>query len=135
MRLSEFLDDALGDVLLCSCGCGYGSRLEHWGDRLVADIHMAIRDRVACPVYSLSGARCPRHNVAVAVTERSQHSIAHALDLAVPTGWKHEDFLTLCDETVRSMTRGQGGVGSYPKHRFVHIDAGLNEKAGRRWHE
>ena len=135
MRLNEFLDDAAGDVLVCGCGCGFGSRIQHWGgpSPLLADIHGAIRRTVDVPVYVLSGARCPRHNAAVAITERSQHSIARALDLACPQGWKLSDFLPVCIEAVNRMTSGQGGVGYYPAQNFVHIDVGDGEVAGRRW--
>jgi uncharacterized protein YcbK (DUF882 family) len=134
MRLNEFLDEEHSDVLCCQCGCGYGSRLEHWGSySLVSEMQFAIRQRVRGPVFSLSAARCPRHNAAVAKSERSQHSIAQALDLACPVGWKLDDFGTLCCVVVQSLTGGQGGVGIYRVDNFVHIDTGLHEKAGRRW--
>jgi len=133
MKLSEYLDDMKGDVLACQCGCGFGSRLRHWGDGQLAALHTEIRRRVGAPVYVLSGARCPRHNRAVAITERSQHSIACALDLATPVGWQYDDFYTLCDEVVTALTNGQGGVGRYSADGFVHIDTGYGEEAGRRW--
>ena len=135
MRLNEFLDDAKGDVLVCQCGCGYGSRIQHWGGPvpLLADIHAAIRAKVGGPVYVLSGARCPRHNAAVAITERSQHSICQALDLAQPQGWELAAFMALCEDVVERMAEGRGGVGLYPSQRFVHIDTGTGEAPGRRW--
>ena len=134
MRLNEFLDDAKGDVLTCGCGCGYGSRLEHWGSySLVAEMQFAIRQKVGVPVFCLSGARCPRHNAAVAITERSQHSICQALDLAQPSGMTLDEFHTVCVEVVERMTEGRGGVGLYPARRFVHIDTGMGEAPGRRW--
>ena len=132
MRLHEFLDDAKGDVLVCQCGCGYGSRLEHWGS-YVAEMQFAIRQKVGKAVYCLSGARCPRHNAAVAITERSQHSICQALDLAQPSGMTLDEFHTVCVEVVERMTEGRGGVGLYPSQRFVHIDTGTGETPGRRW--
>ena len=134
MRLNEFLDDAKGDVLTCGCGCGYGSRLEHWGSySLVAEMQFAIRQKVGKPVYCLSGARCPRHNAAVAISNRSQHSIAQALDLAQPQGWELAAFMALCEDVVERMTEGRGGVGLYPSQGFVHIDTGTGEAPGRRW--
>jgi len=134
MRLNEFLDDAKGDVLVCGCGCGYGSRVEHWGSySLVAEMQFQIRQAVGKPVYCLSGARCPRHNAAVAITERSQHSICQVLDLAQPQGMTLDNFHTICVEAVERMTEGRGGVGLYPTQYFVHIDTGMNEVPGRRW--
>jgi hypothetical protein len=138
VKLNEYLDDALGDVLVCGCGCGFGSRLEHWchGEAVdVATIHAEIRSRANCAIHVLSGARCPRHNAAVARTERSQHAIACALDLALPAGWEYLDFYTLCDETVKLVTGGVGGVGKYTAQRFVHVDSGFKETWGRRWGE
>lgn len=133
MRLSEFLDESKGDRLVCGCGCGYGSRIEHWGSLLVADIHKAGRQALGVPIYTLSGARCPRHNAAVAVTERSQHSIAQALDLACPPSIEWQRFCTVFEHAVDVVTEGQGGFGVYPEQRFVHIDSGLGELPGRRW--
>jgi uncharacterized protein YcbK (DUF882 family) len=134
VRLNEYLDEASGDRLVCGCGCGYGSRIEHWGSySLVAEMQFQIRQRAKAPVFCLSGARCPRHNALVAKSERSQHSICQALDLALPSGWKLDDFYTLCVEVVNRMTEGRGGVGFYRAENFVHIDTGMNETSGRRW--
>jgi uncharacterized protein YcbK (DUF882 family) len=134
MRLSEFLDEEKGDRLTCGCGCGYGSRVEHWGGySLVSEMHFQIRQRVGKPVYCLSGARCPRHNAAVAKSERSQHSIAQALDLAQPQGMTLAEFHAICVEVNERMTEGRGGVGMYMHSNFAHIDTGTGEKAGRRW--
>lgn len=136
MRLNEYLDDAGGDVLVCGCGCGYGSRVEHWrhGERVtVVDIHAAIRGQIGGPVMSLSGARCPRHNAQVSIANFSQHPICCALDLRCPPGWDMNKWRMLCENVVASITDGQGGVGFYPTQRFVHVDEGLDEAPGRRW--
>jgi len=135
MRLSEYLDDDKGDILTCQCGCGYGTRLQHWGTLLVADIHKAGRQALGVPVYATCGARCPRYNARRAKTERSQHAIAQALDLACPPGIEWERFCTVFEYAVDVVTEGQGGFGRYPSQRFVHIDPGLGEAPGRRWTE
>ena len=135
MRLGEFLDEEKGDRFCCGDGCGYGSRIEHWGGAysLVADMQRAIRLRVNSPVYVLSGARCPRHNAKVAKSNRSQHAIAQALDLVCPAGMNIDQFYALCCEIVGKMTSKRGGCGRYVEDRFVHIDTGLNEAPNRRW--
>lgn len=134
MKLGEFLDTAKGDLLECGCGCGFGSRPQHWPDgNVLAAIHGVIRASVGGPVYVLSAARCPRHNAAVSKSERSQHSIACALDLACPPGCDFDRFHSICDKAVAQETGNRGGCGAYPAQRFVHVDTGNDEAPTRRW--
>ena len=99
----------------------------------MAEIHKAGRVALGVPVYSISGARCPRHNNAVSVASRSQHPIATALDLVCPPGVDYERFCTVFDHAVEVVTEGRGGFGRYPRQNFVHIDSGVGVLPGRRW--
>ena len=131
MKLSEHFDTDTDTMLVCQCGCGMGTRAEHWQPG-VAELIEAIRARVGS-LTALSGYRCPRHNAAVAISERSQHSIGAAVDLACPDGLTLVEFHAVCLEVVNTLTAGQGGVGFYPTQGFVHVDRGVGELPGRRW--
>jgi uncharacterized protein YcbK (DUF882 family) len=109
-----------------------GTRLQHW-QAGVAELIEVIRYRVNAPLTADSGYRCPRHNAAVAISERSQHSIGAAVDLACPQGWTLIAFHAVCLEVVSKLTGGQGGVGYYPRQNFIHVDLGLGELPGRKW--
>ena len=131
MKLSDHFDTDVDTGLVCQCGCGMGTRAEHWQPG-VAELIEAIRARVG-PLHVDSGYRCPRYNAAKAISERSQHSIGAAVDLACPAGIDYETFYAGCCATVASVTGGQGGCGKYPTQRFVHVDRGVGELPGRRW--
>jgi uncharacterized protein YcbK (DUF882 family) len=109
-----------------------GSRVEHWPPALIA-VFEEVRARVNAPVFVSSGWRCPRHNAAIALTEKSQHSVGAAFDLLRPAGMRYATFYNICDERVRALTGGQGGVGRYTAHGFVHVDIGLGVERARRW--
>jgi uncharacterized protein YcbK (DUF882 family) len=134
VKLSSHLDTEAGDRLTCSCGCGMGSRAEHWPTQLL-DMFEAIRLQVGCAVFVTSAWRCPRHNERIAQTEKSQHSIGAAMDLLRPKGMRYVQFYNICERVVREFTHGQGGVGRYTKWGFVHVDLGLNVDRMRRWGE
>ena len=81
------------------------------------------------PVRIISGYRSPRTNAALAgkgrgVAKRSLHMQGRAIDLAlggVPTLEVRDAALAL----------GRGGVGTYSKSGFVHLDTGRVRRWGR----
>ena len=68
-------------------------------------------------VAILSGYRTPQTNALVHGAGDSQHLRAAALDVLLPTA-AFAPFL----ETALNL--GKGGVGSYPRRGFVHLDSG-----------
>ena len=132
MKLSEHFDTDVDKMLVCQCGCGMGTRVEHWQEG-TGKLIDAVRDFFGVALTVLSGYRCPRHNAEVAISELSQHSIGAAVDLACPAGLDYETFYAGCCATVASVTGGQGGCGKYPTQLFVHVDRGIGLTPGRRW--
>lgn len=80
------------------------------------------------PVNIISGYRCQATNnmlrgITSGVAKKSMHVEGRAIDLAIP-GVDHSHLFKA------ALSMRVGGVGSYPKSRFVHIDNGRL----RHWH-
>jgi len=108
-----------------------GTRLEHWRPELVG-LFEAVRAHVCQPIQIASGWRCPRHNEDVSVVDKSQHSIGAALDISCPA-LGYCIFAHSVEYAARLATKGQAGIGKYPRLKFVHVDLGLGVRPGRRW--
>ena len=132
VRLSAHLATYTDARLVCGCGCGMGSRVEHWRPELLAVFEM-MRGRMGRPLEVNSGWRCPSYNREVSIAELSQHAIGAALDIRVPPGVDYSVLAGLAHEAVRALTGAQGGVGLYPGYGMVHVDLGLGAAAHRRW--
>ena len=84
----------------------------------------AIRDLVG-PIHVNSGTRCAAHNRAVGGSSTSEHLLGHAADIwAYAATWQQ---LAALAETIPEFR--DGGIGRYPKKKFVHVDIGKK----RRW--
>jgi uncharacterized protein YcbK (DUF882 family) len=83
---------------------------------------LQLESRSSEPIYLVSGYRSPATNAMLAKTDpdvahNSYHLHGQAADIClagVPLEW-------LRDAAVRL---GQGGVGYYPRHGFIHLDTG-----------
>jgi uncharacterized protein YcbK (DUF882 family) len=75
------------------------------------------RAGLAGEVAILSGYRTPATNALVDGAGDSQHLRAAAVDVMLPTA----RFASVLDA---AMLLGRGGVGSYPRRGFVHLDSG-----------
>lgn len=75
-------------------------------------------------LHIISGCRSKKHNRRVGGATRSQHLHCKAVDFQIPGVSKYKLAAYL-----RQMP-GRGGVGTYCKSRFVHLDVGPK----RQWH-
>lgn len=132
---------ALGgvDKFECPCGCGTGSKIEHFDINL---FYLLERIRKRCcefagrdvPVFINSGGRCWNHHTDIYArlgkppTKESTHLLkppkkicgADASCPAIPI----EEFEKICDEEVGN----KGGQGTYST--FMHVDTRGHKK---RW--
>jgi hypothetical protein len=88
----------------------------------VLDFLSAIMDAIAAPsAVVLSAYRTPETNAQLAqttfgVAEHSQHLYGRAIDVHFPD--------RLVDAMIAARAMQRGGVGWYPRSRFLHIDTG-----------
>jgi len=75
-RLSPYF---LRSEFACKCGCGLDTV-----DTSTLDILNAVREKFG-PVIITSGCRCPEHNKNVGGAPNSQHTLARAADIKVPS--------------------------------------------------
>lgn len=73
-----------------------------------------LRELAGCPLYVLSGYRCPAHNKAVGGARRSFHMKGMAADIWSETIGPGQ--LVVYAEKVAVF----GGIGLY--HNFIHVD-------------
>lgn len=70
----------------------------------------------------LSGYRTPAHNASIrTAAKKSEHMNGNAVDLYIP-GVSTQNLYRL------ALAVGGGGVGIYPKKKFVHVDVGRLRK-------
>jgi len=112
--------------------------LRDWRTGEVWDIDTALLDDVCDlqtrlghtgPVRVISGYRSPKTNAALAnkgrgVAKRSLHMQGRAIDLALPG----VQTLEIRDA---ALALGRGGVGTYSRSGFVHLDTGRVRRWGR----
>ncbi|MCB1651441.1 MAG: DUF882 domain-containing protein [Alphaproteobacteria bacterium] len=91
-------------------------------DPRVIDIMAAVQRKARRPIEIFSGYRCPKTNArlrkaSTGVAQNSFHMYGQALDMHI------NDFGT---SNLRNIALGlkAGGVGYYPKSKFVHVDTG-----------
>jgi len=101
----------------CKCGCGFNT-----ADSKLVWYLQSIRDYFGAPVKINSAARCASHNAAVGGSDKSQHLLGRAADIAVK-GVECADVAKYARDVLECE-----GVGEY--EAFVHIDS-RNGKA--RW--
>ncbi|MDO5606105.1 MAG: D-Ala-D-Ala carboxypeptidase family metallohydrolase [Paracoccus sp. (in: a-proteobacteria)] len=82
----------------------------------------ALRNALGKPLIVTSAYRSPEHNRAVKGAVRSQHLTGTAFDISMAN---HDPTAFIA--AARKV--GFGGIGTYPRSNFVHIDTG----PARRW--
>ena len=95
--------------LVCKCGCG-----SLYIDPESMDALQDLRTLWGKPLTITSAHRCVQHNASVGGAKHSQH-LKLAFDLAMPRTMQ-EEFVALAEGV------GFTGIGTYPKHGFVHLD-------------
>jgi len=98
---------------LCEFECKCCQRVK-LDPRLIMRLE-ALRNAVKRPIHVLSGYRCPEHNKAIGGAPKSQHMQGKAADIRVE-GLDVEE-LANCADAI-----GFGGIGTYRKQGFVHVD-------------
>lgn len=121
----------LASDFACKCGCKMPKdvtrsvvlvieRIELVKDELWTQLCGASFD-----VHLLSGYRCEAYNRKVGGARNSQHKLGKAGDFAVTGATVAQLFeaakVVRGDASPEHPQRG-GGIGYYPKRRFVHID-------------
>jgi uncharacterized protein YcbK (DUF882 family) len=93
-------------------------------DIRLLDLLHVLRTRIASnqPFHIISGYRSRKTNVRLRkqgrqVAKRSYHLLGRAIDISIPG-------CCLSDLRDVAMKLGMGGVGYYPRSRFVHVDTG-----------
>jgi len=77
----------------------------------------AMRTELGCPLYVLSGYRCPTYNTQIGGAKGSYHMLGQAADV---TDYKHSP-----DELAAlGKKHGFTGIGRYYQSNFVHLDTG-----------
>ena len=93
----------------------------------IFDLQARLGNRGAVRV--ISGYRSPKTNAALAgagrgVAKRSLHMQGRAIDLALPG-------VPTLEIRDAALAMGRGGVGTYSKSGFVHLDTGRVRRWGR----
>jgi len=92
-------------------------KAEHIEPALVTALQQ-LRDKVGHPISILSGYRCVQHNKDEGGAKDSQHIVGKAADVtcpAIPLSDLYDWATTIPDFM-------DGGIGVYPKERFIHVD-------------
>lgn len=96
----------------CKCGCGFDTV-----DYALIEILEKVRGHFNQPVTINSGCRCPSHNKNEGGSERSQHLLGRAADIAVRNtlAFKVAEYL---------ISINAPGIGEYSV--FSHVDTRSN---------
>ncbi len=93
-------------------------------DRNLLDLLANVQSELECnePFHIISGYRTPKSNALLGkkkkgVAKNSLHMYGKAIDVRVP-GYSLKNL------RLAAMNLKRGGVGYYPKSRFVHMDVG-----------
>jgi zinc D-Ala-D-Ala carboxypeptidase len=76
-----------------------------------------LRDAIGVPLIVTSGYRSPAHNARVGGAANSMHLRGQAFDISM-NNMDPEWFIR------EAKRQGFGGIGTYPKQGFVHVDTG-----------
>ncbi|MEM6547884.1 MAG: N-acetylmuramoyl-L-alanine amidase [Pseudomonadota bacterium] len=81
----------------------------------------AIRAKLDAPIFILSAYRCPEYNASVGGAANSLHCRFNAIDWVCADGTVSEWRMAAAE--IRAANPAfEGGIGTYPRRRFVHID-------------
>jgi len=94
-------------------------------DSVLLEKLQKLRDAVGMPIYIVSGYRCEKHNIMVGGAKKSQHLLGKAADI-------HARSYPLGNLLEEAEKIGFGGIGTYPKRGFLHLDV---RKERARWVE
>lgn len=92
-------------------------------DNLLLKKLQSLRNSIKTPIYIISGYRCEKHNTTVGGAKKSQHLQGKAVDI-------HARNYPLGNLLEAAEMLNFGGIGVYPKKKFLHLDV-RKEKA--RW--
>ena len=118
MNLSEHFDEE--DFLCRHCGRGHGLI-----DPVLVRGLERLRAMIGRPVQLTNAYRCAEHNRQVGGVEQSYHTQGKAADIFV-IGLTALELAQLCE---RIPEFHNGGIGTYPAKKMVHVDTGVR----RRW--
>lgn len=82
-----------------------------------------LRDIIGVEIYITSGYRCEKHNKTVGGVPKSQHLYGRAADI-------HARSYPLGNLLEKAETLDFGGIGTYSKQGFIHLDV---RKGRARW--
>jgi uncharacterized protein YcbK (DUF882 family) len=102
-KLSEFRCKCCGEVIV---------------DPVLLNGLQELRDLLGKPLIITSGYRCKKHNKDVGGSPNSQHLLGKAADIYAPAFEIHE----LGEIAKHVEVFYNGGMGLYPKQRFLHVD-------------
>ena len=80
-----------------------------------------IREELGAPIEILSCYRSPDYNACISGARMSQHVQFNAIDWRASRG-QPADWLAVAKAIRNSNKEFLGGIGFYPKQRFIHID-------------
>lgn len=93
-------------------------------DRRLIDVLSGIQHRIRTrrPIFITSGYRSLATNAALqaegySAADNSLHTVGKAADI-------HIEHIRLIDMRKAAVSLRAGGVGTYPRHNFIHVDTG-----------
>jgi len=92
-------------------------------DSVLLEKLQKLRDAIGMPIYIVSGYRCEKHNITIKGAKKSQHLLGKAADI-------HARSYPLGNLLEKAEKIGFGGIGTYPKGGFLHLDV---RKEKTRW--
>jgi uncharacterized protein YcbK (DUF882 family) len=102
----------------CSCGCGFAAV-----DAELLEIAELIRSRIGA-FSPTCACRCLEHNRSLGSKDTSQHVKAMAMDIPIEEDEIREVTYKWLDEEILT---DRGGLGNYPKRKFIHVDVRKNK--------